>query len=442
MNHRLPIAAGLATSVLIHAGAVYTASRGLWDGDRSVRVAQPDGSSWSGPIEIPASAPPATLPPAPLQPDTPSPLPPPPEAALKPIEPKPEPVPEEKKPEDAHDLKIGVESSPHKTDTWLGSANPTPHEAPKSDVEQPDAAKKPGSPEPGSALPPAAEKTPVVAPANPAPTPTPATPDPSRGLPPTETSPLTTPTPSASIPAAEASERPGEAAEAKPIEPALPLAPVPIEAQPGNAPTNENGNTSTSSPAPTPITEPLPISEWGANPLIELVRPLLKKLQLAARPPAAAATPPPANPPAAASSAMTAKPADAGGNASGAEKGKPGPQSTRDSDPFALKDTLAIKPGQLAAAEGLEIETVKPEFSYVTQLTARPKNPIVEIKFNSKGAVESAEFYKGFDTGSRDVDDPILQAAHRWTIKGKLLDELRRDNPSGFITIRVRMLIN
>jgi len=126
---------------------------------------------------------------------------------------------------------------------------------------------------------------------------------------------------------------------------------------------------------------------------------------------------------------------------SGAEKGRPGAASTKDSDPFALEETLTIKPGEPAAPEGLQIETVAPEFNHLSVLTGRPKNPIIEVKFNAKGVVDSADFYKGFDTGRRDFDDPVLQCVHRWTIKGKRLDELRATNPRGHITVKVRMVL-
>ena len=89
----------------------------------------------------------------------------------------------------------------------------------------------------------------------------------------------------------------------------------------------------------------------------------------------------------------------------------------------------------------LAIETVAPEFNHLSVLTGRPKNPIIEVKFNAKGVVDSAEFYKGFDTGRRDFDDPVLQCVHRWTIKGTRLEELRAINPRGLITIKVRMVL-
>lgn len=176
--------------------------------------------------------------------------------------------------------------------------------------------------------------------------------------------------------------------------------------------------------------------------------PMMRLAQLSSPPvrteQAASEVMPQINPPSATASTSPSPaplPETPSGTGAGADKGKPGAASTKDSDPFALEETLTIKPGEPAAPQGLQIETVAPEFNHLSVLTGRPKNPIIEVKFNAKGVVDSAEFYKGFDTGRRDFDDPVLQCVHRWTIKGKRLEELRTTNPRGLITIKVRMVL-
>jgi TonB family protein len=95
--------------------------------------------------------------------------------------------------------------------------------------------------------------------------------------------------------------------------------------------------------------------------------------------------------------------------------------------------------GRVQAGEGLDIKTVKPEFSSFTLLTALPKIPVVEISFNTAGKVKNVRMVQS--SGYKDVDEPILNAVWAWTAKGKKLDALAKQNPRAVVKISIRMLL-
>ncbi len=284
-------------------------------------------------------------------------------------------------------LVLGIAESPHKTDTWLGFADPTEHLAHAAPVEQ-----SAMEPDPGAR---GAEQP--IAKAEPAARPAPATPpkvEPS----PVEALPVEPPAPEVKgVHTPETS--PGEPVAAsvgvRPEEPLEKPASAETEPQPP-APT----------PAPTEAAQVGPPAPTAPPP----------------QPEVAAAPPAPPVPP---------------GTTSGQ---RPGERSDRQSTPAAIKGTIDVRPGRVAATEGLEIKTVRPEWSDTTRLAALPRNPIVRITFARTGKVTNVDFLPGLSTGYREVDEPLKDALYRWTAKGKALAALPNSADAGLI-VQFRILL-
>ncbi len=92
------------------------------------------------------------------------------------------------------------------------------------------------------------------------------------------------------------------------------------------------------------------------------------------------------------------------------------------------------------ARKGLEIKTVRPRWSTTTLLTRLPRNPVVMISFGKDGRVDRAEFIRHegrvLNTGSREVDEPLLNAVYKWRATGKELETLTDGDTVSF-AIRV-----
>lgn len=105
--------------------------------------------------------------------------------------------------------------------------------------------------------------------------------------------------------------------------------------------------------------------------------------------------------------------------------------------PEDFKDYAFGKP---LAAQGLDIRTVRPKWSDLTLLTARPRNPRVTVRFNHEGKVASATINQS--SGNADVDRPLLDAIYQWRATGENLKQLVKDDPTSTIdvtlTIRLR----
>ncbi|MCW5777365.1 MAG: hypothetical protein KIS87_13085 [Phycisphaeraceae bacterium] len=99
-------------------------------------------------------------------------------------------------------------------------------------------------------------------------------------------------------------------------------------------------------------------------------------------------------------------------------------ESTKESPATSTRPPVEVSPGQPVAAEGLDIETVRPRWTLVTRMTALPRNPVVRVTFGRDGRVARAEFVPGRNTGYADVDGPLLDAVYRWRARGRALDEL------------------
>src|SRR5690606_20607726 len=101
-----------------------------------------------------------------------------------------------------------------------------------------------------------------------------------------------------------------------------------------------------------------------------------------------------------------------------------GEAAEKEADPTALTEPVTVRLGRTAAAEGLEILTRSPQFTTLTLRTARPRSPLVDIRFKGDGAVESAAFRRGEGTGYPGVDEPLLNAIYQWQARGERLGEL------------------
>jgi hypothetical protein len=150
-----------------------------------------------------------------------------------------------------------------------------------------------------------------------------------------------------------------------------------------------------------------------------------------AAPAAPAAVVPPAGPEAAQGAPGSA----------GSAKATPGNKSDRESDAASKKGPIEVRPGKPAAGQGLEIQTVRPKWSITVQLTSVPKNPMVRIVFGPDGKVKNAAFLVGQDTGSAEVDGPLLDAIYRWTAKGKAIDQLPKNDPKAGVPLIMRIVL-
>jgi hypothetical protein len=109
----------------------------------------------------------------------------------------------------------------------------------------------------------------------------------------------------------------------------------------------------------------------------------------------------------------------------------PGEKSDAESIAAALEEAIDVKPGKVLAAKGLQVQTVRPEWSVATRLMSSPRNPVVKITFGRSGKVLKAEFVEGQTTGWPDVDGPLKDALYRWTAKGAALSKLPPAPPPG-----------
>lgn len=333
-------------------------------------------------------------------------------------------APEEPSPEQ---LRLGIDESDHESDAWLGFADATEHEAPESTVDQSAMTPAPAGGEPAAALAPSPPEPSAPAELDPAP------PEPSE--PPAS--------PSAALPAAPATPEP--LPEADPVEADAPP-PAPVVLIPAI---------------------PAPIDPATPDPLLELAQetppetPLGPVLLLPAPPPpgaestpqerTSASSPEPSPPPAEPARPEQSTPDDAAPAQNpeppGATPVPPGEggdlfgeKSPSESSAASRRPPVEIRPGRVAAAEGLQITTVRPIFDITTIATANPRSPTVLIEFGKDGRVRRAAFLPGRSTGESRVDQPLLDAVYRWTARGEPLDALSED-PDDVVGITMRILL-
>lgn len=116
-----------------------------------------------------------------------------------------------------------------------------------------------------------------------------------------------------------------------------------------------------------------------------------------------------------------------------------GQKSDRESDASATVTATVSKLGQPLVAHGLQIQTIRPRFTYYTQVTASPKAPVVRVQFDRAGRVYKAQIVRS--SGSADVDRPLLDAIYQWRAKGKQLEGLSAGNPPETVSIEFRILL-
>jgi hypothetical protein len=123
------------------------------------------------------------------------------------------------------------------------------------------------------------------------------------------------------------------------------------------------------------------------------------------------------------------------------QTGLPGTESDKESIATSVKKAPTVRPGQVMAGQGLEIKTRVPRWTTTTMLTHQPRNPTVRIVFGRDGAVRQAEFVRDgaiiYNTGSEDVDQPLLNAIYGWTAKGQAIRDLKPEDPGVSILITI-----
>ena len=90
------------------------------------------------------------------------------------------------------------------------------------------------------------------------------------------------------------------------------------------------------------------------------------------------------------------------------------PRSDRESSASTLEvDRTEIKPGRVLTSDGIEIKTVQPRFSVVTQVSTLPNNPVARIVFNPRdGSVIDVTLVRS--SGYPNVDGPVLASLYKW----------------------------
>lgn len=129
-----------------------------------------------------------------------------------------------------------------------------------------------------------------------------------------------------------------------------------------------------------------------------------------------------------------------------AKSGMPGIQSDKEATAVAIKKAPTVRPGQVLATQGLEIQTRAPRWTIATMMTRRPRNPTVYVTFGRDGRVRNVEFVRSgvemYNTGSDEVDQPLLNAIYAWTAKGKQLAMIDPTQPDAGLTIMLTIILS
>ncbi len=120
-----------------------------------------------------------------------------------------------------------------------------------------------------------------------------------------------------------------------------------------------------------------------------------------------------------------ARPAGASvtGAATVAPAGPPSVPGDRDSDAFSVTRTGVFRNGRVEAGEGLEIRTVRPQFTLLTRVTAAPGAPRVRVVFGKDGRVKDAKIMRSSGY-ALEIDEPVLAAVFNWRASGHALRDL------------------
>lgn len=322
-------------------------------------------------------------------------------------------------PEQPRQLRLGIAESAKTTLNWIGYEEYEEHLARQAEIEQAALrlalAGAPGEPSESSEEAPTPAPT-AVALANQPPAELAGTP-----------APPTAPEPPAETPVERGQpSQPATPIETPPLPPAeTPQVPPPQpEPQPESIPKPEPEPAPNPEPAlePTPETEALTETPPAQDP--EVV------------PPAFPTPPNPSVPP-----TRPATPGGGGGGGGGDAADDPvgsGERSEAEADPTSILNIPSAqwRNGRPIAAEGMTIETRKPRFTILTTVTARPTNPIVEIRFDHEGRPRSTRYLRS--SGHATIDGPIMDAIAGWRARGKALDALR---PGDTVTVRLRLIL-
>ena len=126
-------------------------------------------------------------------------------------------------------------------------------------------------------------------------------------------------------------------------------------------------------------------------------------------------------------------------SASGGER--PSRPSDRETDASTTIRVETADLGQPISAQGLRIETTRPDFSGKARATLRPRHPLVEVTFGRDGRVTLVEIVQTSGHAD-DVDEPILTAVYNWRATGEAIEALKRVKPGqGPATVSVRIRI-
>jgi hypothetical protein len=111
----------------------------------------------------------------------------------------------------------------------------------------------------------------------------------------------------------------------------------------------------------------------------------------------------------------------------------------KQADATSRKKVVEYRLGEPLAAEGLDIKTVRPQWSIRTQVMTFPRSPLVRISFNRFGSAAKVELLQS--TGYEDVDRPLMDALYRWRATGEALRALSPTDPDATVevTLRIRL---
>jgi hypothetical protein len=121
----------------------------------------------------------------------------------------------------------------------------------------------------------------------------------------------------------------------------------------------------------------------------------------------------------------------------------------RDVIATAIKRAEKLDPDkshQPIVGEGLEIKTVLSTglLSAEARLYGAGANPVIVLEFNAKGRVAHAQYLRSFDreynTGSRLLDEQLINMLFKWTASGARIDALDPANPRDTVQITIKIL--
>ena len=136
-----------------------------------------------------------------------------------------------------------------------------------------------------------------------------------------------------------------------------------------------------------------------------------------------------------------AKPTTPGQPGVGGAGDNRGDKADRDSDAATIKRTGKFyKSGRVDAGEGLEVRTVRPNYSLYAQTYANPRSPVMEIHFARDGTVRKVNVVRSSGYPA-DIDEPVVTACYNWQAAGKALRELPNRSDST-VVLTIQFLLN